>query len=968
MRFPLKPLVAVLAIAQLTLSAGSWPSLHAENPQFRTGIDSAPDLAPPVSDVARLIKQLGASEFSLRRQAFLELWNLGESALPAIAAVQNAAQGNAAQETAQSSTGDTAQSSTEDTAQSSTERSAAEAVRILKTLLELKIAPQLEQSSRLLELMSRPTPAAIGELCEMGFWSIALRMLQENSELSQQFHDPYGRYLLSRLVDTALEQKDATLAWPIVRQIASPSQAAWIAHKTGLELGREDSYTTAQHLYLSGDVDTALEMDLPTVALIRMLTRSARWQRLLDEPIVAMLAGTQETASQRAVIAVLHEVAGDTARAAEMWDRLLQSKSPTPADATDPQEVTDPLDTSSAAPEVAAGEAAQTARAVELLRETQREGLGGQTSRYQLMAALLFSGRVAAIEQTFLEQDPIEAFNFFLAGNQHQRAFETLGLAADMSNFDEWLKQRREAIVLELSERNPASRQFDHSVRLCGTLSSLGYRQQSQQLLDELVKLAGLVQGRQTELWSRSILLWLGRSEARQMALLAAKSEFPRMSAECQAAVLKGLFPELEDTAFALWSTAPGEDEVSKWKALERLYVFDRGHFGGDYRRTLANWLQRASGALAKQPLSAEHLQALADIALGFGESDLAVELLTTDLSPDLSQSLSPNLHWAAAGRILTQRGTPEAALPLFRAVRQAGVNPQPVYIDEVSAHLLSGHFDRARALDQARWLRPLATTRFFQGYNYLQAASELAEENRMKQAVEYAEAAFLLADLGSMDVYWGASKYAEILEELEDPTRRADVLRAAWVESLQPYASSMQYMISNGYAGSLRFAAQKEKLARAIVCIGQGDMEGYQHQVTVAANLQSQDIEVVCQCYPLLLKAGEPELADELYSKYQAAMLAQLQQWPDDSTALNNLAWMYSQCDRQLDDAARLSQRAVKLAPSSAVFLDTLAEVQFRQGHVEQALETMRQCVRLDPRELHYRENLARYQQGVQR
>ena len=139
--------------------------------------------------------------------------------------------------------------------------------------------------------------------------------------------------------------------------------------------------------------------------------------------------------------------------------------------------------------------------------------------------------------------------------------------------------------------------------------------------------------------------------------------------------------------------------------------------------------------------------------------------------------------------------------------------------------------------------------------------------------------------------------------------------------------------------------------------------MVGYRHQARVAFKLQPQDVEMVCQCYPLLLKAGETELAEELYTRYQTVMLEQLEQWPDDSTALNNLAWMYAKCDRQLEEAAKLSQRAVQLAPSSPVFLDTLGEVQFRQGQVDRALETMRQCVRLDPREQHYRENLVRYQ-----
>jgi tetratricopeptide (TPR) repeat protein len=76
----------------------------------------------------------------------------------------------------------------------------------------------------------------------------------------------------------------------------------------------------------------------------------------------------------------------------------------------------------------------------------------------------------------------------------------------------------------------------------------------------------------------------------------------------------------------------------------------------------------------------------------------------------------------------------------------------------------------------------------------------------------------------------------------------------------------------------------------------------------------------------------------------------------------LNNLAWMYTQCERELDRALELSQRAVQLAPSSAVYLDTLAEVHFRRGNSQKAVELMRECVYLDPREPHYRENLDRF------
>ena len=947
----MNPLFSLFLAALLAMSLVPIARLQAERPQVEAAVEvpSSRETATATADVSELLKQLGDAEFSQRRQAFLQLWRMGQPALPAIAS-----------------------------ARSSPSRSVAEAADILYLLVDLEIAPQqLEESSRLLDVMSRPTPAAIVELCGMTYWSVAERMLLENTELSQKFHDPYGRYLLSRLVDTALEQKDATLAWPLIRQLTSPPQAAWIAHKTGLELGRGDPYSRAQQLFLAGDVDAALKIDLPTLVYVPMLTRTGRWQELLDEPVAALLTGRAATPSQQAATAVLHEVAGQYAVAAEIWNRLLQTEPNDPQSASDEPPASQPPNANDSSGELDAdtspNDTAQVRRAVELLSQADQAGQLGQTSKYQLMAALLFSGRIAAIEQMLLEQDRAEAFNFFLSGNQFARAFEALGLAADLSNFDAWLITRREQLAQELSQRNPDSSLFDQCTRLCSTLSGLGYRQQAQQLLDELVQRARLEPNRQAELWSRSLLLWLGRSEARQLALLAAKAEFPQMSDDCRSVVLKGLFPEFGEAAYALWSTAPGETDELKWQNLENLHVFDRTWFGSDYRSILAGWTQRAIAVLVKGTLTPDHLNALAEIALGFGESDMAVKLLTNDLSPGLGQSTSPNLQWATAARIMmqrgkptarimTQRGTPEDSLSLFRAVRQTGSNPQQAYVDEVQALLLSGHFGLGRELEQSRWLRPLATTRFYQGYNYLQAAHELSENHQWEQAAEYAEAAFLLADLGSMDVYWGASEYAEILEKLKDPVRRADVLRDAWVESLQPFASSMQYMFSNGYTSSLRFSAQKEKLARAIVCIAQDDMAGFQHQVAVARQLQSQDIEMVCQCYPLLQKAGKAAIAEDLFATYEADMQQQLEQWPNDATALNNLAWMYSQCDVKLDEALELSHRTMELAPRSAVFMDTLAEIQFRSGAVDEALDTMRQCVRLDPRELHYRENLVRF------
>lgn len=940
--------VAVRSVATLIVVLGLTVTLCAENPltQPPAGLSAETANGQSSPSTGKWVEQLGASEFALRRQAFIELWRIGKPALPQIA-----------------------------TAKLSDLRPVADSARMLEILIDLEIAPErLDESLRLLDVISDPTPQAIVELCSLKYWNVAERRLASNPELVRKFQDAYGRFFLSSLVDAAVEQEQVALAWPIIRQVVLPAQAAWLAHKTGLTLDRKDPFSTAQLLFFEGKTDEALEVKVPQVVKVPMLTRSGRWQQMTEGPVLSILAGRDATPSQVAARAVLHEVAGDFAGATELWNEVLplaSSNKSTDSSSKDDSSLgdEDAKRRSSAEDEDAAPEGqtldSQTKLAVELLEAIDQGEAAGQANKNQLLAALIFSGRVAPIEEYLSQHAPIQAFEFYLAGNQHAQALDAIGLKQDLSNLDDWFSQRKQTIAEQLSLRAVDSDDYDLCARLCAILADMGYRLQAQQLLDELVRLAmNNSRGRQVDLWS-SLLRWLARSETRQMAMQAAQQEFSRMSSECQLQVLKGLFPEFEDTALALWKTAPSDDDSLKWNELEKLYVMDRSALGQDYRNTLEAWLRRAVSWMSNNQLVSDQLIALARIANGYGESDLAIELLMTDLSPGFGQFASANLHWAVAGRIIVERGTAENALTLFDSVRRSGANPQWVYAAEVNALMLDGQFDKARDMEQARWLRPLATSAG-QGYGYFHAAREFVDDHQYERAAEVIEATYLMADLGSIDLYWAASVFGDVLEELDQPTRRADVLRAAWVEALQPFSSSMQTMIGGGYYSSLRFSAQREKLARAIACVHQLDWTGFQHTVAVARKLQSQDIEVVCQCYPLLRDKGQTELAQQLFTDYELEMERQIERWPNDATALNNLAWMYSQCDLKLDRARELSQRAIELAPSSAVFLDTLAEIDFRSGDLAAAQKIMRDCIRLDPRERHYRENLVRFRKPM--
>ena len=67
-------------------------------------------------------------------------------------------------------------------------------------------------------------------------------------------------------------------------------------------------------------------------------------------------------------------------------------------------------------------------------------------------------------------------------------------------------------------------------------------------------------------------------------------------------------------------------------------------------------------------------------------------------------------------------------------------------------------------------------------------------------------------------------------------------------------------------------------------------------------------------------------------------------------ASLLNNLAWTYAEEGIALDRARDLSLRAVKEDADNVVFLDTYAEVLYRQGHPHQATALMRRAVELEP------------------
>lgn len=72
------------------------------------------------------------------------------------------------------------------------------------------------------------------------------------------------------------------------------------------------------------------------------------------------------------------------------------------------------------------------------------------------------------------------------------------------------------------------------------------------------------------------------------------------------------------------------------------------------------------------------------------------------------------------------------------------------------------------------------------------------------------------------------------------------------------------------------------------------------------------------------------------------------LEKMPNNISALNNMAYMLADNDKELDKALAYAERANNLAPDRADIMDTYAYVLYRNGKYQQAVEVQRSAVQI--------------------
>lgn len=93
-----------------------------------------------------------------------------------------------------------------------------------------------------------------------------------------------------------------------------------------------------------------------------------------------------------------------------------------------------------------------------------------------------------------------------------------------------------------------------------------------------------------------------------------------------------------------------------------------------------------------------------------------------------------------------------------------------------------------------------------------------------------------------------------------------------------------------------------------------------------------------------------------------------QIQENAENSTPYNQLAWLISNTEGDLDEALRCSLKSLELRPGSAGYLDTLGRCYFARKEYKQAVKYQTMAVELDPHSVALRRQLKLFQEELAR
>ena len=108
-----------------------------------------------------------------------------------------------------------------------------------------------------------------------------------------------------------------------------------------------------------------------------------------------------------------------------------------------------------------------------------------------------------------------------------------------------------------------------------------------------------------------------------------------------------------------------------------------------------------------------------------------------------------------------------------------------------------------------------------------------------------------------------------------------------------------------------------------------------------------------------LLWESGKSGEAKEVFTKV-------LDLDPGSAPAMNRLAWFHAIEGKSIERGIELSKRSLEIQPDTPAFLDTLAELHFRNGQPVAAVTYIQKAIKLEPNNRYYRLQLEKFRRAI--
>jgi tetratricopeptide (TPR) repeat protein len=521
---------------------------------------------------------------------------------------------------------------------------------------------------------------------------------------------------------------------------------------------------------------------------------------------------------------------------------------------------------------------------------------------------------------------------------KHQRAVEHLEIL--------WTQQRyKEAMELAAAKLKEGGGTIVLQCDVARRLHYLGESRQAAKMLDDLA--AKLTASGE---WDSLgvVATFEMRIGLEEQAIEHGAKAMAKAGPERSAWLLNGLFMERAASAAAwrgfLRAGHVGEDEA---RILKRVYAVVEGRLPLDEAKALAEEAMRATARMNRLEGN-DLLAAVGETMLDRGQEPMA----QAAYEQLVAQSDEPEHVMALAGLMLRREQWLRAAELYGLAMEKDRGSAAARYL-RGWALVKVGQEKEGRDLMALGTLLPLGSED--QRQQLIAALKEVGLEAQAAEQNELLRRTAAFGSEGCQVAIWSAALEAQNQKDFA----RAALLWQVWLLE----GPRRGWMMEPGTYLTRSYLVHK---LRAAGWLKEGKVEEALQEMAICQKLMPGEIELVIDLARPLEKLGRKKEAEALFAQTAARAGQVCQDYPGSAMSHNNLAWLLARCGKDLDGALEHAQKGVELDPRNTAIIDTLAEVHFQRGEKAKAVEAMRWCMELEPRNWRHKLALKRIEGGL--